>query len=132
MMPPRIDVTRAQIASVVAAFYAKARQHDVLGPVFAKHVHDWSTHEDKITCFWASAILHEKSFDGNPMIAHIQAGNVQTHHFAQWLSVFDDVLTASLPNVQSAQWSALAHRIGRGLSLGLEDANRPGSAVPRF
>ena len=132
MMPPRIDVTRQDIARVVATFYAKARQHDVLGPVFAKHVHDWPSHEDKITRFWASAILHEKSYDGNPMVTHIHAGNVHTQHFKQWLMIFDGVLNALLPPAQSAQWSALAHRIGRGLAFGLDDANRPSIAVPRF
>ena len=39
-IPPRFDITRDEIARVVAAFYARIRQHPGLGPVFAAHVTD--------------------------------------------------------------------------------------------
>ncbi len=132
MMRPRIDVTRDQIAQVVSAFYAAVRSHDVMGPIFAAHVDKWPEHEAKITRFWASAILLEGSFEGNPMMAHLQAGNVDPEHFAIWLALFDEVLEAEIPMPQRSQWSTLAHRIGFGLSSGLRDSRRPRGAVPTF
>jgi hemoglobin len=132
MILPRIDLTRQEITDVVAAFYARVRVDAVLGPVFAVHVDNWDEHEQKITAFWASAILHERSYSGNPMIAHMQAGNVRTGHFERWLGLFDEVLQTCVPTPQRHQWSALVHRIGRGLSLGLADAERSRGAVPRF
>lgn len=121
MIPPRFPVTAEQIDRVVAEFYASVRRHPVLGPVFAAHVTDWPAHEAKIAGFWRNAILFERSYDGNPMAVHKAAGNVRPGMFIPWLALFDATLARSLPPETAAAWSALAHRIGRGLSLGLQD-----------
>ncbi|MEH6522200.1 group III truncated hemoglobin [Sulfitobacter sp.] len=118
-MPPRIAVSPEQINVVVAAFYTRVRSNPSLGPVFAQHVHDWPTHEEKIAGFWRNALLYERSYDGNPMQKHQQAGDVHARHFPIWLEIFDEVLSEHLPQLLAHQWSALAHRIGRGLSFGL-------------
>lgn len=123
MNPPRFDITESQIAAVVATFYGCIREHPGLGPVFAAHVTDWPAHEDKIARFWRNAILHERSYDGNPMAVHRAAGNVKPPMFAVWLGLFDSVLRLELPPETATQWSALAHRIGRGLMFGLQGAD---------
>ena len=121
-IPPRFDITPDQIDRVVAVFYAAIRRHEVLGPIFAGHVTDWPEHEEKIARFWRNAILHERIYDGNPLAAHRDAGNVRLGMFEVWLGLFDSVLTRELPVETAAQWSALAHRIGRGLMFGLQGA----------
>lgn len=136
-LPPRFAVTSAQIDRVVARFYSAVRADPKIGPIFAAHVTDWPTHEDKITRFWRNAILFERSYDGNPMQAHMKAGNVTPGHFEPWLELFDAVLAAELPDDIATAWSALAHRIGRGLSFGLETysvdaAPQLGTHVPRL
>ena len=118
-LPPRFEITEAEIAAVVAAFYAEVRLHPVLGPVFAAHVTDWPTHEAKIARFWRNAILFERSYDGNPVAVHRAAGDVKPAMFAVWLALFDAILLREVPRA-AAGWSALAHRIGRGLRMGLE------------
>lgn len=118
-IPPRIPVTVDQIQAVVAQFYARVRAHPVLGPVFAAHVTDWPPHEAKIELFWRNALLLERCYNGNPMQVHAAAGNVKSDHFAIWLGLFDAVLEQELPQTLAQAWSALAHRIGRGLSYGL-------------
>jgi len=85
-------------------------------------VTDWPAHEEKIARFWRNAILHERIYDGNPLAAHRDAGNVRLGMFEVWLGLFDSVLTRELPVETAAQWSALAHRIGRGLMFGLQGA----------
>lgn len=122
-MPPRIPVTEEQIDRVVSKFYARVRAHPALGPVFAAHVKDWSPHEEKIGRFWRNALLLQRSYDGNPMQVHMAAGNVKPAHFPIWLSLFDTVLMQELPHPLAKSWSALAHRIGRGLSYGLPQEN---------
>ena len=131
-LPPRFPITPDQIARVVAEFYAAIRVHPGLGPVFAAHVTDWPAHEEKIAAFWRNAILLERGYDGNPMAKHIAAGDVRPAMFDPWLALFDSVLARELPPVTAAAWSALAHRIGRGLRIGVNDARRPGGQVPRF
>lgn len=120
MIPPRFAISEAQIAAVVAEFYACVREHPGLGPVFATHVQDWPKHEEKITRFWRNAILHDRVYDGNPLEKHRNAGNVRVPMFDVWLGLFDSVLRRELPAETAAAWSALAHRIGRGLRFGMD------------
>ncbi len=129
----QFEITRDQIARVVAVFYADVRRDPVLGPIFAAHVAPggWPAHEEKITRFWANAILREPGYDGNPMQVHKAATDVQPEHFAVWLGLFDTVLAAELPEETARRWSALAHRIGRGFQVGLEMRAPPG-AVPNL
>jgi hemoglobin len=126
----RFDITAAEIASVVTEFYAVVRSHPGLGPVFAAHVSDWPTHEAKIAGFWRNAILFERGYDGNPMAVHKAAGNVRPGMFDAWLGLFDSVLRRELRPDQAAAWSALAHRIGRGLRYGLIDAEQSANGAP--
>ena len=121
MIPPRFPISELQIDSVVAEFYGLIRQHPALGPVFANHVADWPEHEAKIARFWKNAILFQRVYDGNPMAAHLQAGDVRPGMFGPWLGLFDAVLERQLPPDTAAAWSALAHRIGAGLRYGLLD-----------
>ena len=129
-IPPRFDITPDQIDRVVAVFYAAIRRHEVLGPIFAGHVTDWPEHEEKIARFWRNAILFERSYDGNPMRAHMQAGDVRAQHFAPWLMLFDETLRRTLPEDTAAGWSALAHRIGAGLRMGVEDLRERRAGAP--
>lgn len=127
MIPPRFDITPDQIDAVVASFYARVRLHPMLGPVFAAHVTDWTTHEAKIAAFWRNAILYERGYDGNPLTVHKRAGNVHPGMFTPWLALFDQTLRDTLPPDTAAAWSALAHRIGQGLRFGVvERATGPG------
>lgn len=129
MIPPRFDVTAEQIDEVVAVFYAAIRRHEVLGPVFGNHVTDWPAHEARIAAFWRNAILYERSYEGSPMRAHMLAGDVRAAHFPLWLALFDETLRRTLPAEAARAWSALAHRIGQGLRMGVEDV-RPTHAGP--
>ncbi len=128
-IPPRIPVSEAQIDRVVSQFYTHVRAHPVLGPVFAGHVADWPVHEAKIERFWRNALLLERCYDGNPMQVHRAAGDVKAQHFPVWLTMFDAVLAQELPQHLAQAWSALAHRIGQGLSFGLPEREVAG-AVP--
>jgi len=129
-IPPRIPITAAQIDQIVANFYARIRVHELLGPVFAAHVTDWPHHEAKIAAFWRNAILYERSYDGNPMAVHRAAGNVRPGHFSQWLALFDIVLAEELPPEPAAAFSALAHRIGQGLRMGVVQQLAPRGSPP--
>lgn len=126
----RFDITREEIARVVAQFYARVRDHPGLGPVFAVHVADWPAHEAKVTDFWANAILNERVYDGNPLAVHRDAGNVRPGMFETWLTLFDRVLAEQLRADQARAWSALAHRIGRSLRAGVVERHAGPGGVP--
>lgn len=126
------DISPAQIDRVVQVFYTEIRAHPELGPVFNAHIaaKDWPAHEEKIARFWRNAILKERSYSGNPMRVHMQAGDVLPGHFAPWLDLFTQVLKRELPADTAAAFSALAHRIGDGLRFGLENYQRPADRPP--
>ena len=130
----RIPVTGTQIDRVVTLFYARVRDHPVLGPIFMESLscdaEIWRTHEAKIGRFWRNALLREAGYDGNPMMIHAGISAVKSEHFAIWLGLFDQVLEEAVSQDVTHAWSALAHRIGRGLSLGLETARARKNAVP--
>lgn len=129
-LPAKFDITRPEIERVVAAFYARIRAHPGLGPVFAAHISDWPPHEAKIARFWANAILHERSYDGNPMQVHRAAGNVRPGMFETWLALFDQVLSDELSPEQARAWSALAQNIGRSLRASLVEKSQGPDGVP--
>jgi hemoglobin len=126
----RFDITPARIEAVVAEFYACVREHPGLGPVFAAHVTDWPAHEARIARFWRNAILMERGYDGNPMAVHLAAGDVRAPMFDVWLGLFDSVLRRMETAEAAAAWSALAHRIGRAMRMGVAD--RDGGGPPRL
>lgn len=65
------------------------------------------------------------------LVHHQGAGNVHPGHFPIWLKLFDRVLAEELPADLAQSWSALAHRVGRGLSYGLTPKDAA-SAIPRL
>lgn len=131
-MLARFPISASQIEEVTTAFYSRVRVHPTLGPVFASHVGDWPSHEAKIVDFWRNAILLERTYSGNPMQIHKAAGNVHAEHFPIWLALFDEVLSEKLEVDLARAWSVLAHRIGRGLSMGLAPVAKAGDAAPTF
>ncbi len=129
-------MTPDQIDRVVAVFYAAIRRHEVLDPVFAALSPDWPEHEEKdrpssrknaIPCC-TNAITTAVA-----MQAHMRAGDVHAQHFAPWLMLFDETLRRTLPPETAEAWSQLAHRIGAGLRMGVEDLRErmPGPPVLR-
>ena len=126
----KFPITRPDIERVVARFYERVRGHPGLGPVFAVHVDDWPAHEARVSDFWANAILAERSYDGNPVAVHRDAGNVRPGMFDTWLALFDQVLHRELAPEQAQAWSALAHRIGGSLRAGVVERMRGPGGVP--
>lgn len=132
----RFEISTQEIDRVVAAFYFRIRAHDVLGPIFIERLGTsreiWNPHESKIAAFWRNAILSERTYSGNPMQVHMGVAAMEPEHFALWLALFDEVLAEELPAKTAQQFSALAHRIGRGLRMGLESVRQPKNGPPIF
>ncbi|MCV6825312.1 MULTISPECIES: group III truncated hemoglobin [Halocynthiibacter] len=132
----RFDITPQEIDRVVAQFYKRIRAHDVLGPIFIQRLGTtaqvWRPHEAKIAAFWRNAILFEREYSGNPMQVHMQVPAIMPEHFALWLDLFDEVLAEELRPEAARSFSALAHRIGRGLRMGIASVRQPKDQPPVF
>ncbi len=127
-------ITGPDIDRVVAAFYARVRVHPDLGPVFNGRIppEAWPAHEDKISRFWRNVLLQERNYHGFPMRTHLQTPEVKAPLFTDWLALFDQVLRDELAPELAEGWSTIAHRIGRGMRIGVEDRDADKNAVPKL
>src|ERR1700754_3693638 len=82
------DLDEASIALLVRTFYDRARQDDVIGPVFAAAVEDWDHHIGKITDFWSGVMLRTGRYNGRPMRPHLILP-LEGRHFDRWLELFE-------------------------------------------
>lgn len=119
------DITAEDIDAFVPAFYARIREHEVLGPIFARAITpdygpEWQAHEEKIAGFWRAVFQINRGFRGSPMQAHVTNGEVRPEHFPLWLETFHATARDMFPANKAARMSAAAERVGQGLRWGLE------------
>lgn len=112
MVPPDLD--EEMVAAVVAAFYAKARQDPIIGPVFNRVVpaDHWPQHIQTITDFWSSMLLGTRRYMGRPMPRHIAIPELSDAHFQRWLTLFGETAGELCPPHIAALFLDRAERIG--------------------
>jgi hemoglobin len=112
LVPPDLD--EAMVAGVVAAFYARARQDDIIGPVFNRVVatDHWPEHIATITDFWSSMLLGTRRYVGRPMPKHLAIPELSDPHFQRWLTLFRQTVEELCPPEIAALFVDRAERIG--------------------
>jgi hemoglobin len=127
----RTGIDEAMIERQVRAFYAQAREDDVLGPVFARVV-DWEPHLQRIIAFWSSVLLQTGRYHGRPMQAHFPLA-IAAEHFDRWLALWAVVARETVPAAQADMFIARANMIGQSLEFGIASARgqvlRPGERL---
>lgn len=106
---------------LVDRFYDRVRRDPLLSPVFG-HV-DWPVHLPVMYAFWASILLGEASYQGNPFQKH-QHLPIREQHFDRWIQLFLETVRTEFngPKADEAVDRAVSiasvfrHRLG--LSLG--------------
>ncbi|MCD1623489.1 group III truncated hemoglobin [Citromicrobium bathyomarinum] len=88
----RIGIDASFIDHIVEAFYAKIRDDDLLGPIFAERISDWPPHLARMKAFWRSVLHNSGEFSGNPMLKHLAIPGLQLEHFERWLNLFYETL----------------------------------------
>ena len=115
-----IGIDDRLISELVESFYARVRGNPMLGPIFERHVADWTPHLARMKDFWASIALESGRFHGNPMAKHVAIGNLDHAHFDEWLGLFRDTLEEVVPNPQArAFFAERARRIAESLLMGI-------------
>src|ERR1700753_692783 len=101
-------ITEEQIKILVDRFYARVREDEVLGPVFAQAIgSDWEPHLHTMYAFWSSLLRASGKYKGNPMVAHFMLPRIGSQHFERWLSLWKQT-TAELFPPQTA--ATLVHK----------------------
>jgi len=83
-LTPDIE-TREHVVQMVNHFYEKVKVDPLLAPVFS-HV-DWPNHLPIMYNFWASMLLGDRSYFGNPLQKHLPL-EISSKHFERWLQLF--------------------------------------------
>ncbi len=83
---------RDDLALLFDTCYDKVRKNKTIGYIFndAAKV-DWAQHLPKMYSFWASMLLGEQSYTGNPMIKHVELSKLTSltdKEFSEWVLLF--------------------------------------------
>jgi len=111
-------IDEAMIDRMVRAFYMRARDDEMIGPIFNTHVADWEAHFVKLNDFWSSVTLMSGRYHGQPMRAHFPLG-LDTPHFARWLEIFEKSAREVCPPAAAEAFIERARRIAQSMAMGM-------------
>ena len=117
LVPEALD--EAMVRAVVDSFYARARQDEVIGPVFNRVIptDEWPEHLDKITDFWSSMLLATGRYMGRPRPKHIAIPELNDSHFQRWLTLFRMTVEELCPPDVAALFVERAETIGNNFRV---------------
>ncbi len=108
--------TRADVESVVHQFYDDLIKDDRVGLFFTEVVSlDFKVHLPVIISFWSSILLGDHTYQGNPMLKHIELSRkmkIDESHLERWLSIWRKNLEQSHEGVVTELAKAKAEQIG--------------------
>jgi hemoglobin len=99
-------------------FYEKVQADDLIGPVFARAVHDWDAHIKVMVDFWSRALLGTERYHGQPFQPHVPL-QIGQAHFDRWLVLWreatHETMPAGLADHISKAAANMSHCWGRAL-----------------
>ncbi|MBL9030094.1 MAG: group III truncated hemoglobin [Phycisphaerae bacterium] len=113
---PATMIDEAMIRSLVDTFYSTIREDELLGPIFARHVADWSLHLPKMYAFWSTVVLRTGRYSGRPLEAHQRLPGLTQAHFARWISLWTQTVARVVPAPSREAFVVPATRMASSMS----------------
>ena len=120
-------ITKENLKKMVVKFYAKILQDKIVGPFFIEKLGDnlntflWQTHIEVLTNFWASLLLNDATYKGNPFAPHSRLLGLQRVTFEQWLKIFfatvEGIYTPNIVEMFKLKSTFIAGNFMRNLKL---------------
>ncbi len=108
---------RKDIEVLINSFYAKVKTNKTIGYIFTDVAKvNWEEHLPKMYSFWASLLLEENSFSGNPMLKHIELGKqtaMTATEFTEWLLLFSQTVDELFEGDKAEEAKTRAANIAR-------------------
>lgn len=105
------DLTnRSDIELLVCKFYEKVKDDTLLAPHF-RHV-NWVTHLPVMYSFWASMMLGEQSYQGNPFQKHVNL-MIDAEHFSAWEKLFCETVDETFSGEKANEIKSRAQNISK-------------------
>ncbi len=127
---PELD--DASIRLLVETFYGRAREDELIGPIFNRTVEDWDDHIGRISDFWSSMFLKTGRYSGAPMRPHLLL-SLQGPHFDRWLQLFEatakDLFAPELAELFIVRARRIADSFEMGIASTRGDIARPRHSV---
>jgi truncated hemoglobin YjbI len=124
-----LSITEDDLDRLVRRFYARAKEDDLIGPVFQRAVADWETHFRTIRDFWSKTLLGTSRYNGNPFSAHISL-NLRPEFFDRWLDLFRATALQELPLPAADRAIAKVEHMSTCFRAGLFLPLSPTAALP--
>ena len=114
----------ADIRLLVDSFYSKARQDELLAPIFDHAISDWEHHLPIMYQFWERLLLGSTDYNGNPFSKHLDL-SLESEHFTRWLEIFNQTLDENFSGAKTEGTKRLANNIAGSfqLRMGITPAN---------
>ncbi len=117
---------RSDIVLLVNTFYEKVRANKTIGYIFDSVAHvDWKSHLPRMYSFWASLLLDEQSFSGNPMQKHVELSKIApmtSVEFSEWMLLFTETVDDLFEGEKAEEAKTRAANIARLMLLNIERA----------
>lgn len=87
-------ITKKNIRRMIDQFYSQVLKDELLSSFFIQKLGDemisdkWLAHLKLLTDFWASVILEDTNYKGQPIKPHIQMKDLKRESFERWVKVF--------------------------------------------
>lgn len=107
------------IRTLVDTFYDGVRHDAMLGPIFARHVADWSLHLSKMYDFWSTAVLRTGRYAGRPLETHQRLPELSAAHFARWLDLWRHAVARVVPETARDAFLLPAQRMAASMTSAL-------------
>lgn len=119
---------REDIELLVNSFYDKIKTNEILGRIFNDVAKiNWDEHLPKMYSFWASLLLGEHSFSGNPMMKHIELSKLTAMtevEFSEWLLLFYQTLDELFVGSRADEAKTRAANIARLMLHKIDSADK--------
>lgn len=113
-------ITEENITTMVHEFYARVREHEIIGPVFNDRLEGrWDFHLESMVNFWSNVLLRTGRYFGNPLMKHRNVSAMRREHFADWLDLFRETLDDIYEPEVADVIHLAAQRMAGGLTHGL-------------
>ncbi len=107
--------TPEQIRFLVRTFYTEIRKNAQIGHIFEQLIADWEVHLQKICFFWEAVLLGGQSYQGNPMLKHIEIDKkipLSESDFEVWLSLWTGTIDAHFEGEKAEEAKQRAQSMG--------------------
>lgn len=116
---------------LVYRFYDQVRTDEMLGPIFATRIADWTRHLERMVAFWSSVALMTGQYHGRPVPAHTPLP-IDAAHFDRWLFLFRATAHETCSLAGAAYVIDRAERIARSLHIAVASAQACPAAPPKL